>query len=372
MTDRAPAPVEAGSSQENAAAFTCSYTQGVPELLAALRCTLVLSTYQAGKVVFLSATPKGLIQLPRTFQKPMGLALAGGRLAIATRYEVVVLANAPGLAPGYPNSPGVYDGLYAPRATYYTGELDLHDMAWGAEGLWAVNTRFSCLSLITEAWSFEPRWKPPYVTELAPEDRCHLNGLAMADGKPAYATALAATDAQGAWREGRLTGGLLMHVPSGEVVETGLAMPHSPRLYDGKLYFLNSSSGELCLEDAAGGKHEVLCKLPGFVRGLARAGAYLLIGLSKVRERHIFSGMAVAKEETFAGIAIVHLSTARVAGVIRYSSSCEEIYDVQVIPGFVRPGIMSHSSEVFRRCLVTPQDTFWAREEPEEPEAGKG
>jgi len=323
----------------------------------------VLSTYQAGKVILLSATAKGLVQLPRTFQKPMGLALSGHRLAIATRYEVVVLANAPGLAAHYPNSPGVYDGLYAPRATYYTGELDLHDMSWGRDGLWAVNTRFSCLCLITEECSFTPRWKPPYVTDLLPEDRCHLNGLVLSNGLPEYATALGATDAPGAWREKRLDGGVLIHVPSGETVLAGLAMPHSPRLYDGRLYFLNSSAGELCLADAAAGSYEVLCKMPGFVRGLARHGDYLFVGLSKVRERHIFSGMPVAKAETFAGISIVHLPSARIAGVIRYESSCAEIYDVQVIPGLVRPSILNHTTEVFRRSLVTPQDTFWAQEE---------
>lgn len=325
----------------------------------------MLSTYQAGKVILLSATSKGLIQLPRTFQKPMGMALDGGRLAIATRYEVVVLANAPGLAAHYPNSPGVYDGLYAPRAAYFTGELDLHDMAWGRDGLWAVNTRFSCLCLITEAFSFLPRWKPPYVTDLLPEDRCHLNGMVLLDGAPEYVTALGATDSHGAWRENRLGGGVLIHVPTGQIVLTGLAMPHSPRLFDGRLYFLNSSTGELCLADPAAGKYDVLCRMPGFVRGLARHGDYLFVGLSRVRERHIFSGMPVAKSETFAGIGIVHLPSASVAGVIRYASSCEEIYDVQVIPGLVRPGIMSHTAEVFRRSLVTPQDTFWADEATE-------
>ena len=81
------------------APFSCSYTANVPELLMKLNCSLAISTYQAGKVIFLS--PKNedqLIQLPRTFEKPMGIALLEDpdKMALACKDEVIVFANAAG------------------------------------------------------------------------------------------------------------------------------------------------------------------------------------------------------------------------------------------------------------------------------------
>ncbi len=181
------------------AAFACTATPGFADLIRQLNCSLVLSTYQAGKLVVLSAPDGQLVQLPRTFDKPMGMAYDGQRLAVATREAVVTLGSAPLLAPGYPGSEGRYDSLFVPTATYQTGELDLHDMAYGAapEGgtaLWAVNTRFSCLGLVADRHHFRPMWAPPWVTGLSDEDRCHLNGMAMRDGHPAFVTALGTTD----------------------------------------------------------------------------------------------------------------------------------------------------------------------------------
>jgi uncharacterized protein (TIGR03032 family) len=199
--------------------FACTYSASLPELLMKLRCTIALSTYQAGKVIFLSPRDgESLIQLPRTFMRAMAIGVGREKMAIATKDDVVVLANAPGLAPGYPKQPGTYDGLFVPRATYYTGRVDVHGLAWGDEGLWAVVTLFSCLALVDDSHSFIPRWKPPFVSTLAPEDRCHLNGLAMSGGAPLYATALGSGDGPESWRRKLPRGGVLIHVPSGSVV----------------------------------------------------------------------------------------------------------------------------------------------------------
>jgi uncharacterized protein (TIGR03032 family) len=350
--------------------FACTFTPDVPGILSDLGCTLVLSTYQAGKVILLSAGPNGLVQLPRTFAKPMGMTLEARLLAIATRDEVVVLANSRELAPTYPEKPGTYDGMFVPRAVYFTGELDIHDMGWGTDGLWAVTTRMSCLSLIDHHYNIRPVWRPPFVSGLVPEDRCHLNGLAMVGGKPEWVTALGRTNAAGAWREGRLERGVLMHVATGEVAIDGLGMPHSPRVYDGSVFFLNSSTGELCRADPGEGRWSAIARFPGFLRGLARLGPWLFVGMSRVRRKHLFSGMPVAERETHAGIGIVHLPSGRTAGIIRYHSSCEEIYDVQVLPGLVRPNILNHTTPTYRRALVTPTESFWAAEGS--PEAAPG
>ena len=164
--------------QKPPAPFSCNYSPNVPELLTQLNCTIAISTYQAGKVVFISPNgPDELVQLPRNFTKAMGMAVSGDRLGVATKEEIVVLANSKGLAATYPTQPGVYDGLFVPRATYFSGEIDVHDMAWGNDGLYAVNTRFSCLALVDDAFSFTPIWQPDFITDLTPNDRCHLNGL---------------------------------------------------------------------------------------------------------------------------------------------------------------------------------------------------
>ena len=160
---------------ESLAPFSCSYTPDVPDILKDLECTLVLSTYQANRVLLLGPGGSGMVQLAREFAKPMGIAVEGDRMALALKEEVLVLANAENLAGGYPQAPHKYDALFMPRSVYYTGELDLHDLCWGRDGLWAVNTIFSCLSLVDERCSFIPRWRPPFVTETVPEDRCHLN-----------------------------------------------------------------------------------------------------------------------------------------------------------------------------------------------------
>src|SRR4029078_1286664 len=132
---------------------------------------------------------------------------------------------------------GRHDACFLPRSSHVTGNIQIHEMAWGAGNeLWAVNTRFSCLSTLDGSASFAPRWRPPFVGALEPSDRCHLNGLGMVDGRPRYVTALGETAARAGWRAGKARGGVLIAVASGEVIVRGLSMPHSPRWYGGRLW----------------------------------------------------------------------------------------------------------------------------------------
>jgi len=347
--------------------FTCTYSPNIPELLWQLNCTLAISTYQAGKVVLISPrNEEELVQLPRNFPKPMGLAVDGNRMAIATLNEVVVLANEPSLARGYPDQPNTYDSLYLPRAVYYSGEVDLHDMDWGKKGLWGVNTRFSCLSLIDDRYSFNPQWQPPFISSLAAEDRCHLNGMALVNGEPEFVTALGKTDSAEGWRKNKQNGGIIMHVPTGEIICENLGMPHTPRVYDGKLYVLLSSTGELICVSPQDGKYEVVKKLPGFVRGMDKLDDYLFIGLSKLRTTSsAFRDLPIAKQSVFSGIIVVYLPRTSVVGHIRYETSVEELFDVRVLPNLKRPGLLSTQKEVHRLALATPTDSFWGRKEKE-------
>ena len=349
--------------------FSCSYSPQIPELLLHLGCSIVISTYQAGKIVFIS--PKNqehLVQLPRTFDKAMGVSIHGKRMAIATRNEVIVLANSPELARHYPKKPEVYDALFMPRATYYTGALDIHDLEWTNEGLIGVNTSFSCLAKINDQYSFSPWWTPSFITKSVSEDRCHLNGMAVANHKPVYATAFSTTDVFQGWRPTVTQTGVVIDIETNEVVCSGLPMPHSPRIYDDKLYLLLSATGELAQVDVNSGKYEVVKSLGGFVRGMAKHGDYLFIAHSKLRKNSsTFAKLDFAKSANWAGISILHLPTAALVGEIKYQASVDEIYDVQILSNSIRPNVMNTISDDHRMGLSTPDATYWAAPNQKKP-----
>ena len=313
-------------------AFHYTHSPTLPKLLWGLGCTLVFSTYQAGKVIFIRATsPERIEQHALDFPRPMGLAVSDQRIAVATRDEVVVLTNT-SAEESTASLIGAAEGAYVPEKTYFSGEIDTHDLAWGKDGLWAINTLLSSMALADDDSSFESQWRPPFISDVAPEDRCHLNSMAMVDGQPEYVTAFGKVDTFEGWREIKASGGIVMNVPTGEIVLEELPMPHSPRVYDGKLYLLLSATGELvCAEPETGG-YEVVTQLPGFVRGMGRCGDYLFIGLSKLRKTSsTFAALPISDQAVFSGIVAVSLSEGRIVEHLRYETGVEEIYDVQVL-----------------------------------------
>ena len=193
----------------------------------------------------------------------MGLAVAPGRIAVGARAQVWLLRDAPDLAPAV-EPVGRHDACYLTRSSQFTGEIQGHELAWAGDDLWVVNTAFSCLCTLDPAHSFMPRWRPPFVSALAAEDRCHLNGLAMVDGSPKYVTVLAESDTPQGWRRDKATGGCLIDVPTGETVARGFAMPHSPRVHGGRLWMLHSGVGRLVVVDPATGRHDDVVELPGY------------------------------------------------------------------------------------------------------------
>ena len=345
-------------------AVSCSASPEFGEWLARAQGSLAVSTYQAGKVSLIGWDGRRVSLLMREFDKPMGLAVAGNRLLLATRHDVWVFANSPILAHEFvENEPGRYDALYLPRATYHTGDLHTHDVALLGDELWLAATRFSCLAKLSYDYNFQPVWKPGFLSDLVPEDRCHLNGIAVRDGRPRYVTALGTTDAAGAWREHKATGGVVLDVQRDEIVLGGLAMPHSPRWHDDRLWLLNSGAGELLQVDPENGQTEMVCRLPGYLRGLAFCGPYAIVGLSKIRERHIFGGLPIQQrgEELHCGVAIVDLRAGREVGFFEFTAGCEELYDVQFLPGVRRPMILNHLRPETRQAMANPESCFWLR-----------
>src|SRR5262245_17426540 len=340
------------------AAVELRYTQtdSFVELLHRLGASLLVSTYQANKLLAVRASGCGLSTLVRTFDKPMGLAAAGGWLALGTRKEVWFLRNAPDIAPRVEPA-GRHDACFVPRSCHVTGDIAVHELARAGEELWVVNTRFSCLCTLHPDYSFVPRWRPPFVTALAADDRCHLNGLALVDGRPRYVTALGETDTANGWRADKPRGGCLMEVGSGAVLSRGLSMPHSPRWHDGRLWLLESGTGQLVLVDPATGRRQRVAEVPGFARGLAFSGPYAFVGLSKIRKTSAMDGVPLAerREQLKCGVAVVDLRGGQVIALLEFQTAVEEIFDVQLLPGLCFPEVIGFQQETIQHTFVVPR-----------------
>jgi uncharacterized protein (TIGR03032 family) len=296
----------------------------------------------------------------RTFDRPMGLAVLGDRLALGCGVQVWEFRDVPAVAAKV-EPKGRHDACYLPRRSHVTGDIDIHEMDYAPDGtLWLVNTRFSSLCTLRGDCSFAPRWRPPFVSALAPEDRCHLNGLALADGVPRYATALGSTDTAAGWRANKARGGVLMDVAADRVVLDGLSMPHSPRLYRGRLWLLESGEGSLGHVDPDRGRYEKLCELPGFTRGLDFAGPLAFVGLSQVRESAVFSGIPLVERlaERSCGVSVVNLETGQVVAFLKFTSGVREIFAVRVLVGRRQPELLNETVDLLRHAYVLPQEVM--------------
>jgi uncharacterized protein (TIGR03032 family) len=284
----------------------------------------------------------------------MGLAIRDRRVALGCRNQVWEFRNAPAIAP-LVEPAGRHDACFVPRTSHVTGDICVHELAWAREELWAVNTRFSCLCTLDPDYSFVPRWRPPFVSALAAEDRCHLNGLCMADGQPRYATALGRTDTPQGWRDGKAEGGVLLDVATGEPVATGLSMPHSPRLHDGKLWLLESGKGELNVVDPQSGRVDVVAQLPGFTRGLAFAGPLAFVGLSQVRES-VFGGIPLSRriQDRACGLWVVDTRSGRTVAFLRFEDAVQELFDVQLLPGITFPHLSEGADGLLDTTFLIP------------------
>ena len=318
--------------------------------LAEQNLSLAFSTYQAGKVFWLGLQADGKLSIfERTFERCMGLTVNGNSLYLSTLYQLWRFENT--LPPGQVHQG--YDALYVPQMSYVTGDLDIHDIGLsnskfkiqnskGSEGdsqkIIFVNTLFSCLGTVSETHSFVPVWKPPFISKLAAEDRCHLNGLALRGGQPRYVTAVSQSDVADGWRDQRRSGGCVVDMQSNEVIATGLSMPHSPRWYQDKLWLLNSGTGEFGYVDLATGQFEAVTFCPGYLRGLAFIGKFAVVGLSEPRHNKSFQGLpldqalAARGATPRCGLGVIDLSSGDLVHTLRIDGVIAELYDVAVIP----------------------------------------
>jgi uncharacterized protein (TIGR03032 family) len=354
------------------------FTSGFAEILERLNISLLITTYQAGKVAIIRNDSGTVNTHIRPFEKPMGVALQGEKLAIGGLKSVTELRNIP-VAADRLTPLGKYDACYLPRRTHVTGDIDVHEMAYDGDGeLWVVNTGFCCLCTLDAEHSFTPRWQPSFVSEIVPEDRCHLNGLAMVDGRPRYVTALGQTNTPGGWRANKASGGVLLDIESGEALVQGLSMPHSPRWYEDRLFILESGRGgvgwvdlEIAMRSEPTDRTpesvvHTICELPGFTRGVDFCGPLAFVGLSQVRDSSNFGGLPLVDRlggERFCGVWVVHIGSGEVIGFMRFESGVEEIFAVQVLPGVRFPEMLEWDDIRTGRSYVVPGaeggQTFW-------------
>ena len=293
----------------------------------------------------------------RTFARSMGLGVSedGRSLLLAMQDRIQRFDNV--VAAGQATNDG-YDALYAPHAAWVTGDLDTHDVGFGTDGRpLFVNTLFSCLATVSDDHSFRPVWTPPFVSKLAPEDRCHLNGLAIEAGVPRYVTAVSRSDVSDGWRDRRADGGIVVDVASGDVVVEGLSMPHSPRLRDGRLWLLNSGTGELGFANMTTGEFEAVAFCPGYARGLAFLGKHAVVGLSLARDDRTFAGLPLddalrqRNADPRCGLVIFDIERGEMLAWVRIEGVVRELYDVAVLPNVGRPSLVGFKSDQVRYLI---------------------
>ncbi len=334
-----------------------SASRGFPGWLASMNTSLAFTTYQAGKVFFIGLQQDGRLSLfERSIPRCLGMTFSGDSLYVSSLWQIWKFENT--LRAGQQHNG--FDRVYKPQVSWVTGDLDVHDLAVDKTGrLLFVNTLFCCLATVSDRYNFAPLWKPKFISKLAAEDRCHLNGLAMKDGMPKYMTAVSESDGPDGWREHRRGGGIIIDIESNEIVARGLSMPHSPRWYRDRLWVHNSGTGNFGYVDLKTGKFEPVAFCPGYLRGLDFVGDYAVVGLSRIRTKNTksFGGLeldeqlAAKKISSRSGVYIVDLNTGDNSNWFQVEGAIEELYDVSAMPRVKRPMAIGFLGDEVRRMI---------------------
>lgn len=337
-------------------AFEITASRQFTSWMAEQKVSMAFTTYQTGKLFLIGLKPDGNLSVfERTFNRCMGLHATEQTLYMSSLYQLWRFENS---IPAGENHNG-YDKLYIPQLAYTTGDIDVHDIAVDGDGkVVFVNTLFGCLATVSETHSFKPIWKPPFISKLAAEDRCHLNGLAMENGKPAYVTCVSQSDINDGWRDRRRDGGIVMDVRTNEVVASGFSMPHSPRVYRDKLWLMDSGNGYFGYVDRKTGKFEQVAFCPGYLRGLSFHGDFALAGLSRPRGNKTFSDLNLDNElkkrdaEARSGIQVIDIRSGDIVNWLRIEGIVEELYDVVILPNVIRPMALGFKTDEIRHTLT--------------------
>ncbi len=367
--------------------FGSVHTDNFPGILKGLNISLAVTSYQSQRLFFVRSDGEQIDTNFKNFPRPMGIYADDSRLTLGTLTQVLEFKRNDALLNKIKNGAlddtdkmprkllekdpermaalkekrkkeladvKKADALYFSRASLTTGMINIHDIAWGDDGLWVVNSTFSCLSTLSPDYSFIARWKPSFITELVPEDRCHLNGMAMKEGKPKYVTTFNKSNERDSWvKNNDRHDGTLIDVDTNEILLDGLIMPHSPRYYNGRVYVCESGTGKVLAYDPETRKVSEVIKLQGFPRGLNFYGPLMFVGLSKTRSSDIKNPIPISKEyeETFSGVWIINMEDHQEVAHIKFSGDLDQIYDIAVVPGAVNPELLNTGDSLIRHSF---------------------
>jgi uncharacterized protein (TIGR03032 family) len=311
------------------------FSRGFGDWLISHRVGLVCSAHQTGYLLFVGVRADGKpVPSAASFSFAMGLAASSQRIYLGTQKEIWRLEN---ILASDELANDMFDRFYAPRAAQLTGDINIHELGVDGDGnVLFINTRYSCLATISDSRAFKPLWKPKFISRLAPEDRCHLNGLAMADGRARYVTACSTGDVLESWRNKQRDGGVLVDIETDAIVADGLSMPHSPRIWGDALYLLESGRGYLVRIDRQSGKREDVTFCPGFARGLAFVAHYAVVTISLRRRGNsgslpLHETMAATGAALCCGLLVIDLRNGDIVQWLRLRGDVTELFDVGVI-----------------------------------------
>lgn len=340
-----------------------SFSGGLKSFLQANNISLAFTSYQSGNLyLFGAGNDDKLAMHQAAYPQAMGVVGDGARIYLASRSQIIRLENV--LGPGQIAN-NKHDKVYVPRNFQTTGAVDLHEIGVCADGkVVFINTKYSCLCELSLTHSFKPIWKPEFISKLAPEDRCHLNGLAMHEGKPRFVSAVCRSDVVDGWRDRRHDGGIIIDINSNKIVAEGLSMPHSPRFHDRKLWIANSGTGEIGYINRKTKQFNPFAFCPGFIRGLSFINGYAVVTLSKPRYKR-FDGLQLADTleqrdaDPWCGVQIISLADGSVAHWIRFDGAIQELFDVCVLPG-VKDAITLGPNSAEILSFITIEEPAWA------------
>jgi len=366
--------------------FSSTATDNFAKILKALNISLAVTSYQSARLILVRSDGETIDTNLKAFPRPMGIYADENHITLGTFNQVLEFKRADDILESIKNgsldNTGNFstkviekdkekmqelkeqrdeeiaevrkaDALYLPRASLTTGMINIHDIAWGDEGLWVVNSTFSCLSTLSPDNSFVARWKPKFISKLVPEDRCHLNGMAMLNGKPKYVTTFNMEDSRDSWSEGRIDYGTLIDIDTDEILIEGMIMPHSPKVYKGEVYVCESGLGVVWRYNPITKEKAQVVKLQGFTRGLYFYGGVMFVGLSQVRASEIKtpSPISTMYDETYAGVWMINLEDNTEIGHIKFDGDVDQIYDIAIIPDSTMPELLNVNSSLTRHIF---------------------
>ena len=336
-------------------------SRGLAAWLIENKTSFAVSSYQSNRLFLVGTMPDGTVSVhQQAFGRPMGICWDRNGLWLASRLQLWRLEN---IVPAGMVAHGAFDLSLMPRRTYITGDIDVHEVGADAEGRPVfVNTSYSCLATIDPIESFRAIWKPGFISELAREDRCHMNGLAIVDGRPKYVTAVSQTDVASGWHGRPLPGGVIIDVQTDRIVTDQLAMPHSPRVGpDGKLYAVDSGRGFLVEVDKQTGALRTVAFCPGFLRGLALINGYAVVTVSKPRYGK-FDEMPISDELTkrnfdpICAVMVIDLAQGEIVEYLRMEGDVQELFAVELLPGIACPMSVGPQAEDFGDTITYDAD----------------